>query len=169
MYESCCYTDLDGAPVAVVTATGKEDVGRLILTLHGAPPVVELLQLGDRLKRQTARRAGGRAALRWLDANSGSNFAVKGSPTDPAGLGTWLEARAEDTILISAAGNAWQLASFADEEDEADEGRFLMPALGDQKFEITDPHALAALAELAPFYDVTKLADLAELIAGGAS
>lgn len=77
-YESRAYDNPGDAfgpePVVVLVVTGTHDVSRLVNLLAGGQPVIEQLQVGDRIRKQVKRHNGGRAALKLLRAHGGPDF-----------------------------------------------------------------------------------------------
>ncbi len=84
-YESRAYderTDFGPDPVVVLVVRGTHDVSRLINLLAGSPPVIEQLQLGDRVRAQVRRHSGGRAALELLKQHGGPDFTHESRASD---------------------------------------------------------------------------------------
>lgn len=73
-YESRTYDNEHGDPVVVLVVTGTHDVSRLVNTLNGSVPVLEQMDIGRQIMRQTRRHNGGAAALRLLKAHGGPDF-----------------------------------------------------------------------------------------------
>lgn len=78
-YESRAYDKHTGDgfppdPVVVLVVTGTHDVSRLVNLLNGGQPLVEQIQLGQRIIRQVKRRNAGRAALKLLRDHGGPDF-----------------------------------------------------------------------------------------------
>lgn len=78
MYESRAYDKPGDAfgpePVVVLVVTGTHDVSRLVNLLAGGQPVIEQLQLGERIREQVKRHNGGAAALKLLRDHGGPDF-----------------------------------------------------------------------------------------------
>lgn len=76
-YESRAYdnrTEFGDEPVVVVVIAGTHDVSRFVNLLAGGQPVIEQLQLGQRVREQVRRHSGGRAALALLRSHGGPDF-----------------------------------------------------------------------------------------------
>lgn len=82
MYESRTYDDGIGRPVVVLVVTGEHDVSRLVHTLNGAPPVMELLSAGETIVRQLKRHSTGRDALKLLAQHGGRDFTEPDNDAD---------------------------------------------------------------------------------------
>lgn len=78
-YESRAYDkpNTDGFPpdpVVVLVVEGTHDVSRLINLFAGGSPLIEQLQVGQRMRDQVRRHNAGRAALELLAAHGGPDF-----------------------------------------------------------------------------------------------
>lgn len=77
MIESRAYDDEHGDPHVVLVFSGTHDVSRAVNLLSGGTPRIEQLAVGERVRAQVRRHAGGRAALRLLAEHGGPDFLAR--------------------------------------------------------------------------------------------